>query len=228
MKSFHFLLLSFVLLSTVSCKQNKKEEEIDQTPRYSNWDQAIQGIGDITGEQREIGEQICRSLQDKRYFFSRQVDQSLIFNFSVKKKECVESAPNAYNAIARLRVTRNGELSFEENNRSRMLNDVLTDISPSLKEICVKLLNGENPSNTWGDERTKTQVSFENAKGKAILQIAMFEKRGDNFFPYLIDRSQIIRDSDTRDSRYIGMALERAFNQRCINKQTFFLSQLLR
>lgn len=228
MKRLNFFVIGLLLLGTVSCKQNKKENAEDPTPRYTNWDQSIQGIGDITGEQREIGEQVCRSLQDKRYFFSRQVDQSLIFNFSVKKKECVETKSTEYNAVTRLRVTRNGELSFEENNRSRMLNDVITDISPNLKEICIKLLNGENPANTWGDDRSKTQVSFENAKGKAIMQIAMFEKRGNNFFPYLIDRSQIIRDSDTRDSRYIGMALERAFNQRCINGQTFFLSQVLK
>jgi len=228
MKVFKLLILLLTLMAIQSCKQEKKADDAPSTPRYTTWDQAIQGIGDITGDQREVGEQICRSLQDKRYFFSRQVDQSLLFNFVVSKKECVENTAKSYSAFSRLRVTRNGELSFEENNRSRMLNDVLTDITPNLKDICARLLNGETPSNTFGDDRTKTQISFQNSNGKAILQIAQFEKRGSLFFPYLIDRAQILRDSDTRDSRYIGMAIERAFNQRCLNGQTYYISQILK
>ncbi|PIP93358.1 MAG: hypothetical protein COW00_20310 [Bdellovibrio sp. CG12_big_fil_rev_8_21_14_0_65_39_13] len=228
MKIYQILFLSIVLMTLHSCKQEKKADEAPSTPRYTSWDQAIQGIGDITGDQKEVGEQICRSLQDKRYFLSRQVDQSLLFNFVVNKKECVETKAKSYNAFTRLRVTRNGELSFEENSRSRMLNDVLTDITPNLKDVCAKLLNGETPSNTFGDDRTKTQITFQNANGKAIVQIAQFEKRGNLFFPYLIDRAQILRDSDTRDSRYIGMAIERAFNQRCLNGQTYYISQVLK
>ncbi|GAB4011633.1 MAG: hypothetical protein Fur0010_06410 [Bdellovibrio sp.] len=218
----------FLLFSIVACKQQKVAEDTSSTPQYNSWQQPIQAVGRISGEQRVIGQDVCEALREKRYFFSRQVDRSMNFNFEVKKKECNQNGFSTYSSGALLRVGRNGELSFEPSSRSTMIEDIITDTTATIKEACLKLINGEEIDNTWGDSRTRTQLSFKLVNNRAEMQIARFEYRGNGFYPYLIDKAIILRDIDTNRTESIGLAIERNINQRCFSGETYFLSQKMR
>lgn len=224
-----WIFLVVLALSTlISCKQQPAQQEDSAGTQYSSWNQPIQGVGKITGAERDLGQEICEALREKRYFFSRQVDRSMNFTFDSEKKECNERTQSKYVSTAALRVARNGELSFESTSRSRVIEDVLVDTTSAIKEACLKLMNGEEIENTWGDSRTRTQLSFTFSSNRPQMQIVHFEYRNNGLFPYMIDRAVINRDVDTNQTSLIGIVRERSINQRCLNGETYYLSQKMR
>lgn len=225
---FTFLLMALISFTTlVGCgNQGEAEESGPQgNPNNYTWNQAMKPQQTYGEEEMEIATSVCQALEKKRAYVASQ--GQLEMDFKVTDRNCGVQTNTERRATGIMRVDRSGVLKLTNQTRGvSLFSDVLSDKHPRLSSICDSVLRGVAPSNTIQDGTSlRYQVNFFRQIGFDWIQIAEFRVRGNSFFPYLIERVQVVTPTSTAAANVQGFVKLRGVNTPCAdnaNSKTVF------
>lgn len=224
MKKVLWIILTGLIFS--SCEKNEeKPEEVKGQQNLYSWNQEMKAAVTYKDDEMEVARNVCQAFQSKKVFVTR-VGGVVNLDFNVTNLACGTRQTSTSQVQATLSDRRSGGLVLEpETRNSQLLTDVLSETHPKLQSICSQVLSGIKPSNTFGTGVINYQVNFFQATGYEWVQIAEFEKRGDKFYPYAIERSAVSTEYGPHGSQTTGFVKIRTLNRPCSNNTTTYVTQ---
>ncbi len=216
-----------ILLSTGCKLERQKEREHSATPGYRAGD-VQRPARDLNGDERLIGQRICRDLRYKRNQWE-VLTSSLELIFHVRARTQCSGGLMGYDISAEL-DTSGSDLIFDANSSSPFLNEVLTDLHPGLESVCGDLLSGQATiSNTVEISGARYQVSFYEHLSTHYVLLTRFIQDSDSAWrAAVIDEAAVVVLERTSNAELIGVVNRRVKETRCTGTGSTIVQQDLR
>ncbi|MDC1174333.1 hypothetical protein OAT67_02985 [Bacteriovoracaceae bacterium] len=224
------LLLAVLLNSSCGDAFKKNDDAPKQPPTFSGWSAQMSAPKLIENEEFTLGREVCSSLLAKASKLRTYSSNDLVFNFNLKQKKCFQST---IDRIASATMKNKGDDDYEYTSNSRsneiFFEKILTNKDSRLDSFCEVILDSSNKSvnNTKTIGLNRLQVTFYEAQKKYWVQITEFATGSDSkFYPYLVERIQVLTSYDAPNNDVIGFIPERAQSRPCSDKSTQYKLQI--
>lgn len=217
MKKKTLVVFGILLLTIIqSCRISKDGAVENKTGGTENLEFPPERL--FNKSELEIGRRVCNALRQKREYIQSHYDRQDKFRFQGTIVNCdgtktVDSTFDAFLIGSTLQYLDSAPVPRED-----YFSDIVTDLSPNLKDICTSLQVSDNVSNTSKYGLAKYTARFvTDSYDRFELKKDISDSKGV-FTNSGVESVAIITKPTQAPAKFIGIEKERSRSIRCSNK----------